>query len=115
MKLTNSYILFKKKTKKIVIESNLHNPLIHEQHNLLLSACLFLAPDPYCCKLFALGVAVVLDYHILLLGNLSVIFFLRFVAESKRKIITLFTHMYIYNIYIYIFHYHFSLHSVIKI
>lgn len=65
----------------------------------MLSTRLFLAPDLYCGKLFAFGVAVVLDYHILLSGSLSVIF-LRLVAESKTKIITLFnTHIYIVHIF----------------
>lgn len=82
----------------------------------MLHTCLFLAPDLHCCKLFAFGVAVVLDYHILLSGSLSVIFLLRLVPESKTEIITLFTHKYIIHIYgLGFFLCHFSLHLVIKL
>lgn len=87
--LTNFYLF---KINKTYTGNNLRNPLIHEQHNLLLNICPFLAPDLCCCKLFALGVEVVLDYPSLLLDNLSVILFLRLVAGNKTKIIYLFTH-----------------------
>lgn len=101
MLANNSYIPCKNQQNS---ENYLRNPLIHEQHNLLLNTCPFLAPVQYCCKLFALGAAVALDYQILLLGNLSVIFFLRLVAESKTKNNhTIITHMYVYNTYIHIF------------